>query len=454
MKSAARTPVPPVAGLRDETVRILSLAGPVMIAYLGTISMGTVDMKMSGALGAKALGAVALGHMWSIAAAIIAWGAARALDPVVAQARGAGDVRAAGLGLTRGLVMAAILGVPILGLYVFADRGLAVLGQPQDLIPTASAYCHALIPGLPAILAFAIVRNFLQALGVMRPATYAIVLANVANVFLNWVLMYGKLGFPAMGVIGCGVSTAINEWLMLASLLFFARRTLREYWPGWAGAMDGAPLFRLMKLGLTLGLQFGFEVWAFHAAGFMMGRLGAIPFAAHAVAINLATISFMVPSGIGAAAATRVGQLVGAGHAWSRSAWIAVGLGAAVMTIPAVAFASAARPLTGFYSADPGVLAVAVAILPLAGAFQLFDGVQAVAFGVLRGAGDTRLPAVANVVGYWLFGLPAGWFLAFAAGWGARGVWSGLAIALATVAALLLTRMSLLAKRGVRRLAI
>ena len=454
MIRAARSPVPPVAGLRDETVRVLRLAGPVMIAYMGTISMGTVDMKMSGALGAKALGAVALGHMWSVAAAIVAWGAARALDPVVAQARGAGDVRAAGLGLTRGLVMVAILGLPVLFLYVLSGPGLVALGQPADLIPTAEAYCHALIPGLPAIMAFMVVRNFLQALGIMRPATYAIVLANVANVVLNWVLMYGRFGLPALGVVGCGLSTSINEWLMLGSVLFFARDTLREYWPGWAGALAFVPLVRLMKLGATLGAQFGLEVWAFHAAGFMMGRLGAIPFAAHAVGINLATISFMVPSGIGAAAATRVGQLVGAGHDWIRSAWSAIGLGAAVMTIPAVAFALAARPLAAFYSDDPGVLAVAAAVLPLAGAFQLFDGVQAVAFGALRGAGDTRVPAIANVVGYWVVGLPVGWFLAFSAGWGARGVWSGLVLGLAAVAALLLARLARLARRGVERLTI
>lgn len=454
MNTAAPTPVPPVAGLRGEAGRILRLAGPVMIAYLGTISMGTVDMKMAGALGASALGAVALGHMWGIAASIIAWGAARALDPVVAQARGAGDVRAAGLGLTHGLAMAAILGIPVLALFVLARQGLSALGQPEDLIPVAAAYCRALIPGLPAILAFAIVRNFLQALGVMRPATYAIVLANIGNVFLNWVLMYGNLGCPALGVVGSGLSTSINQWLMLASVLFFARKTLSAYWPGWAGAFAPRPLSRMMRLGLTLGFQFGFEVWAFHAAGFMMGRLGSLAFAAHAIAINLATISFMVPSGIGAAAATRVGQLVGAGQEWKRSAWAAVGLGALVMTIPAVAFVLGARGLTGFYSADPGVLAVAVAVLPIAGAFQLFDGVQAVAFGVLRGAGDTRVPAIANVVGYWIIGLPAGWLLAFSLGWSARGVWSGLVLGLAAVAALLLARIVVLARRGVRRLTI
>jgi multidrug resistance protein, MATE family len=454
MSIAATTPVPPAGGVRAEAGRILRLAGPVMIAYLGTISMGTVDMKMSGALGAGALGSVALGHMWGAAAAILVWGAGRALDPVVAQAHGAGDVRGAGLGLTRGLVMTALLGIPVVVLYVFANRGLALLGQPAELIPVATAYCRALIPGLPAIFAFVIVRNFLQAVGVVRPATYAIVLANVANVALNWVLMYGKLGFPALGVVGCGVSTSINEWLMLGSLVFFARRTLRAYWPGWAGAFDAAPLRRLTKLGLSLGVQFAFEVWAFHAAGFMMGRLGTVAFAAHAVAINVATISFMVPSGIGAACATRVGNLVGAGGGWARSAWIGIGLGAAVMTIPAALFILAARPIAGFYTADPAVLASAAVILPLAGAFQLFDGTQAVAFGVLRGAGDTHLPAAANVVGYWLLGLPAGWFLAFTLGWGPRGVWSGLVVALAAVAVILLARVAALARRGVTRVAL
>ena len=452
--SHADAAIPETRGMREEAGRILRLAGPVMIAYLGTISMGTVDMKMAGLLDARALGAVAMGHMWSIAASIIAWGAARALDPVVAQAYGAGDRRAVGVGLTRGLAMAALLSVPVLALYFAAEPALLLLGQPADLVPVAASYCRALIPGLPAIMAFAIVRNFLQALGSMRPATYAIVIANVGNLALNWVLMFGKFGLPALGVTGCALATAINQWVMLGCLVFFARKTLRAYWPGRAGALDREPLVRLMKLGLGLGLQFSFEVWAFHAAGFMMGRLGTTPFAAHAIAMNLATISFMVPSGIGAASATRIGNLVGAGFAWTRAAWIAVALGALVTTVPTVAFVLAAAPLASFYTTDPGVIAVAVVVLPLAGAFQLFDGVQAVAFGVLRGAGDTHLPAAANVVGYWLLGLPAGWLLAFSVGWGAAGVWAGLVLGLAAVAGILLARIAHLGRRGARRVAL
>ncbi|HVQ35190.1 MAG TPA: MATE family efflux transporter, partial [Candidatus Bathyarchaeia archaeon] len=175
-------------------------------------------------------------------------------------------------------------------------------------------------------------------------------------------------------------------------------------------------------------------------------------FAAHAVAINLATVSFMLPSGVGVAAATRVGNLVGAGFPWGRSAAIAIGLGAGIVMLPALAFVVAARPLATIYTKDPAVVAVAAAIIPLAGAFQLFDGTQAVAFGVLRGAGDVKIPAIVNVLGYWLFGLPIGWVLAFSVGTGARGVWDGLVLGLAAVAVLLVIRVGRLSRRPVARL--
>lgn len=452
MSTIASSPVAPAAGRRDEVVRLFRLAVPVMIAYVGTISMGTIDTVMSGRLGAGALASVALGNTWTVAVAIIAYGAARALDPIVSQAHGAGDVRAAGLGLTRGLAMMAWFAVPVGLLYALAGVGLRLLGQPADLLPAATRFALILIPGLPAILAFVVFRNFLQSLGIMRPATAAILLANLSNVGLNWVLMYGKLGLPALGTAGCALSTMINQWLMLGAVVFFARRTLRAYWPGWAGAFDLDGLRLLFRLGLTLGFQFALEVWAFHAAGFMMGRLGAIQLAAHAVAINLATISFMLPSGVGVAAATRVGNLVGAGHAWRRSAILSIALGAGIVAVPALLFVFAARALASLYTADAAVLAVAAAIIPLAGAFQLFDGTQAVAFGVLRGAGDVKVPVIANVVGYWFLGLPIGWLLAVPGGLGARGVWLGLVVGLAAVAALLLVRIARLSRRGVTRL--
>ncbi len=442
-------PVPVAAerGLSAEARRLSDLAWPVIIAYLGTVAMGTVDAVMAGRLGAEALASVALGNAWNTAVAIVAMAASRALDPIVAQAHGAGDRRAAGLGLSRGLVMGLVLAVPTAALLLAARPALAAMGEPERLLPGAARFCTALIPGVPAILSFLVLRQFLQGLGLMRPGTAAVLLANLANAGLNWIFMYGNLGAPRLGIVGCALSTAVSQWLMLGLLAILARDTIRAYWPGWAGAFRPGPVLRLLSIGLPLGFQFGLEVWAFLAAAFVMGRLGASALAAHAVAINLATISFMIPSGIGAAAATRVGNLRGAGLPWARSAWTAVALGAAVMTVPGVLFASVPGTLARLYTADPGVLATAAVLLPLAAAFQVFDGAQAVAFGALRGLGDVRVPSAFNAVGYWLVGLPGGAWLAFRGGMGPSGVWTGLVVGLAVVAGLLLARLAALGRR-------
>jgi MATE family multidrug resistance protein len=343
--------------------------------------------------------------------------------------------------------MGAVLTLPMLLLLSLAGPGLALLGQPPELIGPASAYCRTLTIGVVPFMAFLVLRQFLQALGMMRPATVVIVLANVVNALLNWLFIFGH-GAPRLGVAGCALATALSQWFMLAALLFSVRGTLRRYWPGWRGAFDPGPVGRMLKIGIPLGFQFALEVWAFHAAGLMMGRIGAKALAAHAVAINLATLSFMLPNGLGAAAATRVGNLIGAGLPWRRSAWVAVALGAGVMTVPASLFMLVPSALSSLYTTDAAVLEIAIVLLPLAGAFQLFDGVQVVCFGALRGAGDVHVPAVANAVGYWLLGLPIGYVLAFRMGWGGAGVWLGLVIGLAIVAALLLLRLGWIAAGG------
>jgi MATE family multidrug resistance protein len=438
--------------VRDEAVRLGRLAFPVVIAYLGTIAMGTVDAMMVGRLGAGALAAVTLANTWNFAVVIIALGASRALDPVVAQAHGAGDRRMVGAGLSLGFSMAALLAIPVIALYAFAEPALDLLGQPRELLVPAGAYCRALIWGVPGLLAFAVCRQFAQALGVMRPGTIAVLLANVVNAGLNWVLIYGKLGAPALGALGSGYATAAAQWFMFGALLYFGRESFRGHWLGWGARLSWLALGRVLGIGLALGLQVGIEVWAFHAAGLMIGRLGAVPLAAHAIAMNLATVSFMVPNALAAASATRVGHLFGAGFRWERTASVALGLAAGFMLLPSAAFVLVPAVFAGLYSPDSTVIALAATLLPLAGAFQIFDGIQVVAFGVLRGVGDVHVPSVANLVGYWLVGLPAGWFLGFRAGWGARGIWAGLAAALASVAVLLALRIAYVSRTGGRRI--
>lgn len=443
--------IEPWTGPLPEARRFARLAGPVVVAQLGMVSLTTVDTLMAGRLGGDAMAAVALGSTWYFAATVFAVAAARALDPVVSQAHGAGDRRAAGLGLARGIVMLQILGLLVIVPLLAAEPLLLAFGQPEALSREAARYCLLLVPSVPAVMAFAAVRQFLQGLGIMRPGAIAVVATNAVNALLNAVFMFGLLGFPAMGAAGCALATTVADWIMLGILVALARRVLRDYWPGLGGAARPAEQVRLLRLGVPLGLQFALEAWAFHAAALMIGRLGESPLAAHAIALNLAALSFMVPYGLGAAAATRIGNLAGAGHAWSRSAWLAVLCGAAIMTLPASAFALGRTALARLYTNDLEVVALAATLLPLAAAFQLFDGTQAVAFGALRGIGDVVVPSAANVVGYWGIGLPFGAWLAFGLGWGARGVWTGLAISLAVVAAVLLLRLRWISRRDEAR---
>ncbi len=433
---------------RAEAARLLRLAAPVVVAYLGTVAMGVVDTIMVGRLGAGALAAVALANTWTFGLVIVALGAARALDPIVAQAHGAGDRRTVGLGFSLGLSMGMLLAPPVMVALAFAEPALSLLGQPRELLPPAGAYCRALIWGVPGLLGFAVCRQYMQALGRMRPGTVAVILANFVNAGLNWVLIFGKLGAPALGALGSGYATAVSQWFMFGAMLWLGRDSVRGHWLGWRERLAWRSLGRVLGMGSSLGFQTGLEVWAFHAAGLMIGSLGAVPLAAHAIAMNLATFSFMVPAGLSAAAATRVGHLVGARLAWGRTARVAVALGIGVMVVPAVAFVLAPRVLVGVYTSDAAVIALAAILLPLAGTFQLFDGTQVVAFGVLRGAGDIHVPSAANMVGYWLVGLPVGWLLGFRLDQGAPGVWIGLVLSLAVIALLLLGRIAWVLRRA------
>lgn len=433
--------VVPFSGRRAEIRLMASIAGPAIIGYLGAVLLGTVDTVLAGRLGPEALAAVALGHMWAMAASVVSYTAARALDPVVSQAHGAKDRLASGMALSRGLVMGFVLTAPVLVLYALAGPALRLLGQPEELIPKSAAYVLLLAPGVPAAMSYFILRQFLQGLGIVRPPVYAILMANVLNFFLDLVLMFGMFGFPAMGINGTAVATVFCQWFLLGMVWFLSRRTIRAYWPGWRGAFDFGAIRRLLAMGLPIGFQFALEVWAFHTAGFLMGRFGATALAAHGVAINLASLSFMIPMGLGAAASTRVGNLVGAELPWRKSAWTAIGLGAAIMTVPATLFAVIPGALARLYTADEAAIGLAVTLLPLAGAFQLFDGTQGVAFAVLRGHGDVLVPALANIVAYWVVGLPVGAWLAFGLAAGPRGIWIGLVAGLVVVAALLLERV-------------
>ncbi len=437
---------PATAG--GELRRLVVLAWPVVLGQVGTMLMGVVDVGMVGRLGTGPLAAMALAHTWGFSSLIFARGATHGLDPLVAQAHGAGDRPGASRALLQGLVLAALLAIPVSLLHLVAAPGLGLLGQPVELLDEAGAWCAVLALGVLPTLLFFTLRQFLQGLERMRPATEAILLANVANVALNHGLMTGAWGLPDLGAVGCAWSTVICQLLMLAWILGRMLPLRAAYRIPLAGAVTLGGMGHLLSLGLPIGLQVSVEVWAFNVTNLMMGWLGPRFLAGHTVALNMASVAFMVPLGISAAAATRVGNLLGAGERWQRSGWLALGLSAAAMVVSGTLFLTLPEGLARLYTDDPEILAVAVLLIPLAGLFQLFDGFQAVSYGVLRGAGDVRLPMLVPVFAFWVFGLPVAYTLAFQQGLGPEGIWWGLIGALAVAALLLAWRIRVTGRRG------
>lgn len=429
--------------LTAELAATTRLATPVVLVQLGTMLMGVVDTLMLGRVSAAALAAGALGHISTVFFLIFGSGVLAALDPLVAQAHGAGDRAAVGAHLQRGAVLAVALGLPAGLLLWDVGPALRLFGQSEAIVEQAAAFARQILWGLPAFYLFVAFRQTLQAMSVVRPAALAIVLGNLLNVLGNWVLIHGRYGFPALGVAGSAISTSVCRWAMLGFLLAVSRRALAGYWRGFdARALDPGRLLRLLRIGAPIGLHQSVEILLFVTVALLMGRMGVTQLAGHQIAINLASLSFMVPLGISGAAATRVGNAIGRGDmpGARRAAAASLLLGGGVMIVFAVAFAALPEPLARLYTRDAAVIAMTAALLPVAAMFQIFDGVQVVAAGILRGAADTALPAVIALLGFWAVGLPLAWYFGFEAGEGPVGLWWGLTAGLAAVALLFLIR--------------
>ncbi len=429
---------------RQMLADLLRLAVPVATVQVGLMTMGVVDTVMVGRVSATALAAVALGNLYFISIAVLGIGVLMALDPVIAQGVGAGDDVAVARGLQRGLVVTAGVSVVTATLLLPAEPLLTLLHQPPEVVPVAAQYARVLIPGVVPFFVFVVFRQTLQAMGHVRPLVVTIIAANLANALLNWAFIFGHLGFPALGAVGAAWATTTSRWLMTLGLLAAAWRALRPLIaPLHADALAREPLARLLRIGVPIAMQHALEFSAFGLIAVLMGTLGTVQMAAHQVAINLASLTFMVPLGIGSAAAVLVGRAVGRGdHADARRAAVtALATGVTFMSASAVIMLAVPAFLAALYTNDPAVLALTAALIPIAGVFQVFDGTQVVAMGTLRGIGDTRGPMLMSLLGFWCVGVPVSVFLGFHAGAGPKGLWWGFVAGLAAVALLLLVRM-------------
>ena len=429
---------------RQELRAMVALAIPVVIVQVGLMAMGTVDTVMVGHVSARVLAAVALGNLYFTNVSVLGLGTLLALDPLVAQAVGAGDEPGVARAMQRGMVIA--LGVSILtGLLLLPGRWVFVaLHQQPEVVGDAGAYLRISILGVLPFFTFVVLRQSLQAVGRLAPIVWIIVGANGLNVALNWVLVYGHLGFPAMEARGSAIATCAARWAMGLGLLVAAWGDLKpRLLPVHPDSVAWRPIWAMIRLGAPIGMQQMLELGAFGAIGLLMGVLGTRQIAAHQIAITLAALTFMVPLGVGAAASVRVGHAIGAGDAArardaARAAYLC---GVGFMCVTALLFLTRPSQLAALFTADPGVLAIASVLIPIAGVFQIFDGAQAVGAGVLRGIGDTKAPLVAMVTGYWLFGLPVSAYLGFHTALGPRGLWWGFVVSLGIVALALLLRV-------------
>jgi MATE family multidrug resistance protein len=436
-----------MTNLKRHITSTLNLAYPVIIGQLGVIMMGVVDSLMVGRLGASPLAAAALGSSLTFIVIIIGLGLSMAVTPLVAIAVGAKKYEDCGIYFRQSLLINTIFSIIITVLIFFVADLIRYFDQPVEVQVQAQSYMKIIgLSSIPLML-FSTYKQFIEGLSVMRPAMIITLLANIINAFANWVLIFGNLGFPAFALNGAGWATFSSRVFMALAMMGFVmnNKFFKDYDVSFHfKSINWRIIKKILSLGLPSGLQYFFEVGAFSFAVVMVGWLGAKQQAAHQIAINLASISFMAVLGISAAGSIRVGNAVGQRDIKEtrRAGFTASFLGASVMFFSGLIFIFFRNFLPTLYINDKDVISIASSLLIIAAIFQLSDGFQAVGIGILRGLTDVKIPTAITFIAYWVVGLPVGYLLGFTFNLGVQGVWIGLLSGLTTSAILLTLRFN------------
>jgi len=421
----------------------LTLAYPVTIGQLGHVMLGVMDSMMVGRVGAESLAAASLVNGLVFLIVVFGLGMTLAITPLVAIAKGKDDSEQCGIILRQGFLINVIVSL-ILSLIIYAAADLIFfLNQPPRVAALAASYTRILSFSIIPFMLFQNYRQFIEGLHYTRPAMYITLLANIINVVGNWILIYGKLGMPALGLDGAGYSTVLTRIFMAASMMIYVMNSRRfsEYDPSLKfRSIDWSIIKRILNIGVPTGFQHVFEVGAFAFSAVMIGWLGSKPLAAHQIALNLASITFMFILGISAAGTIRVGNAVGrkAEQEVREAGFSAILMAAGIMAFFGVSFILLRKYLPLLYINDPEVITLAAHLIIVAAFFQISDGVQATGLGVLRGVTDVKVPMFISFFAYWIVGFPFGYLLGFIFEQGAVGIWIGLLTGL-TVAAILFT---------------
>lgn len=437
-----------------EIRRTLELASPVMIGLVASFGMNFVDTVMAGRLANRDVALAALatgGAVWS-AMLMFTIGILMALQPVVAQLDGAGNRPEAGVAARQALWLAIALGIPFFALMSWGGEVLTLFSVDASIIPVADGYMNAIAWGAPGMCLVFLARFFSEGTGHTKPTMYIGLFGVALNIPLNWVLMFGKLGMPAMGAVGCGYATSIVIWLQVLLLFVYIRK--HRYFQGFEvftgiDRPDRVRLAKLLHIGVPIAVTIFVEGSLFVGAAILIGRLGPIPTAGHLVAINFSALVFMIPLGLASAVTTRVGNAIGRGEPRAARYAGLIGLFIVLCTQSVSAFIMVFFPgwVVGIYTSDPAIAAVAVTLLFYAAIFQFPDGIQICSAGALRGLKDTRVPALFNIISYWLIGMTLGYYLTFNRELGPAGMWMGMIAGLSAGGLLMSVRFLLLSAR-------
>jgi len=438
---------------KNHFKRNFSLAYPVVLSQLGHVLVGVADSVMVGKVGIEPLAAASFANSIFFLLLTFGLGVSYGMTPFVAAADGENDSKKIGILLKHGFLINNSLSIVLLGVLLYLSQVLQIFNQPQAVYELAGPYLQIIALSIIPFMMFQTFRQFVEGLSLTKQAMYITVGANVVNIGLNYVLIYGKFGFPAMGLNGAGLATLIARSLMAIFMFAFvvSQPRFRTYWQSFGFRDYSASVIRnLLKIGIPAGLQFIFEVGAFAIAAIMIGWLGAVPLAAHQIAIKLASISYMMATGISAAATIRVGNQLGRKDikTMRRAGFTSFAMVILLMSAAALLFILGRNFFPTLYVSDGQVIHLASALIIIAGLFQISDGVQVVGLGALRGMADVKIPTVFTMIAYWVLGLPVGYYLGFTLEMGATGIWYGLLLGLTASAVLVLWRFEVLSKRA------
>lgn len=441
-----------ILNFKDNFSRTFYLAYPVMLSQLGQVLVGVADSMMVGRLGAEPLAAASLANSIFFVVLMFGIGVSMAITPLVAMADGNDNPKKISRIFNHGFVINMLTGFMLFLIIVFFSPMLNFLNQPKEVVVLAIPYLAIITLSLLPFMFFQTFKQFAEGLSQTKQAMYITLLCNALNVFLNWIFIYGKLGIPAMGLNGAGWATLISRVIMGMAIAYYVWKSKR-YKPfelsfGFKN-LNFPMVSKLLKIGVPTGFQFIFEVGAFSSAAIMMGWIGVNALAAHQIAINLASISYMMASGLSAAAMVRVGNQLGRKDIVSlREAGFTVfAMVTMFMSISAIIFIAFREFLPSLYIDDMEVIKMSATLLIIAGLFQLSDGIQVVGLGALRGMSDVKVPTIVTLVAYWVIGLPLGYLFAFSWGMEEVGIWIGLLTGLTLTGILLLYRFHYLSNK-------